>query len=176
MRARIASAIAAGALAAAISVAGADPPQKKPPRPSDADRAAAAAVTAARGGKAVKVARETEGGATWEVEVLRDRRRLDVLLDSKFRAIHVSDEREPVEVRAGKTGSTPAARWGRDAHRAAQAASKAMGGGALIDLDRAAEKGATWEVEFMKLDGKRVAVLLDDRFRVVRVERGKKAN
>ena len=173
MRDHIAAAVAVAALAVVLCGAVAAP-KKKPP--SDVDRAAQAAVAAARGGKAVKVARETEGGATWEVEVLRDRQRLDVLLDSKFRAIHVSDEREPVEVRAGRTGSSPSARWGRDAHRAAQAASKAMGGGALIDLDRASEKGATWEVEFMKLDGKRVAVLLDNKFRVVRVERGKKAN
>jgi hypothetical protein len=174
MRDQIAAAIAIAVLAVVLS--GASAPAKKKP-PSEADRAAAAAVIAARGGKAVKVGRETEGGAAWEVEVLRsDRRRLDVLLDSRFRAIHVSDEREPVEVRSGKTGSTPSARWGKDAHRAAQAASKAMGGGALIDLDRASEKGATWEVEFVKLDGKKVVVLLDDKFRVVRVDRGKKAN
>ena len=176
MRSKLVEALAVLALAAVLSDASAAPAPRKPPKRSDADRAAAAAVAAARGGKAVKVARESEGGAAWEVEVHRDARKLDVLLDAKFRAIHVSDEREPVEGRAGKAGSAPSARWGRDAHRAAQAASKAMGGGALIDLDRAAEKGATWEVEFMKLDGKRVAVLLNDKFKVVRVERGKKAN
>ena len=173
MHTRFAAALAAGVIAALTGAA----PAKKPAPRSDIDRAATSAVAATHGGRAVKVAREAEGGATWEVEVaLKDGRRMDVLLDSRFRAIQVSSEREPVEARAGKPGSEASARWGVDANRAARAAAKAVGGGALIDLDRAAEKGATWEVEFMKLDGKKVSVFLDGGYRVVRVERGKKAN
>ena len=55
-------------------------------------------MTAARGGKAVKVARETEGGATWEVEVIKtDGTPVDVLLDAQFKVISVGGEQEPGE-------------------------------------------------------------------------------
>ncbi len=181
MHARIVAVLVAFALAALIDGAIAVPSVKKPAKLSDADRAARAAVAATRGGKAVKVAREAENGATWEVEVARPGgRRSDVLLDARFRAMSVTDEREPSERRAGARGpgsaSSNAAGSGRQAHRAAQAAAKSIGGGMLIDVDRAVEKGAAWEVEFIKLDGKKVSVLLDDRYRVVSVTRGKKAS
>ena len=180
MRRQVAAALAAGALAVLLSGIASAAVTKKPATRSE-NRAARAAVAATRGGKAVKVARETEKGATWEVEVLMPRaRRLDVLLDARFRAINVSDEREPDEMPAGRKGSGTArskpAGSGRQAHLAAQAAAKAVGGGILIDVDRESEKGSAWEVEFMKLDGKRINVLLDDRYRLIRVTRGKKAN
>lgn len=149
---------------------------------SPEQRAAKAAVAATRGGKVRKVARENEKGASWEVEVwLPNGRKMDVLLDSKFRAFNVSDERDPGDgptpPRKGKAG-TPAKpdSSGRQAHLAARAAAKAVGGGVLLDVDRERVKGATWEVMFMKLNGQRVNVLLDDKFKVVRVTRGKNAN
>jgi hypothetical protein len=51
-----------------------------------------------------------------------------------------------------------------------------VGGGILLDVDREPVMGATWEVEFMKLNGTKVNVLLDDRYKVVKVTRGKYAN
>jgi hypothetical protein len=135
---------------------------------SDADHAARAAVAATGGGEVVQAGRETENGATWEVEVARpDGRRVDVLLDARFGVMSVSDERDPAETSAGRSG-------GHRAHLAAQAAARAVGGGFLVDVDRVSQKGATWEIEFAKLDGKRVSVLVDDQLRVIGT-RGKPA-
>ena len=152
---------------------------RKPTRPED--RAARAALAATHGGRVVKVARENEGGTTWEVEVwLPKRRKLDVLLDSRYRVMNVSNEQDPAETpaglrAAGDTGAR-AVQIGRQKQLAARAAAKAVGGGILLDVDRELVKGATWEVEFMKLNGTKVNVLLDDRYKVVKVTRGKYAN
>ena len=171
--------LAAGALAilavGAAEVRGAGKPVRAE------DRAARAAVAATRGGKAMKVAREDEGGAAREVEVwLPKGRKVDVLLDSRYRVLKVSDENDPGDFPSGirATGDTSArsASYGRRAHLAARAAARAVGGGVLLDVDREPLKGVAWEVEFMKLDGTRVVALLDDRLKVVRVTRGKFAN
>lgn len=143
----------------------------------DEARAVRAAVEATHG-KAFKVARDNEAGASWEVEVHTPKgRRADVLLDRRFQVLNVSDEQDPIE-KPGRKGSSAAAKekTARQAQLAARAAAKAVGGGVLLDVDREREKTATWEVEFMKLDGKKVNVQLDDRYNVVRVTRGKNAN
>jgi len=181
VRTQIAAALAVGSLAVLIGGAIAAPRPRRSAGGRDTDRAARAALAATRGGKAVKAGRESEDGATWEVEVLRpDSRRVDVLLDARFRVINVSDEREPNEWGADRNGSGGASSKRtdseREAHLAARAAAKAVGGGMLMDVERDSEKGATWEVEFMKLDGTRVNVLLDDKLRVISVSRGKKAS
>jgi hypothetical protein len=150
-----------------------------PTRPED--RAARAALAATHGGRVAKVARENEGGATWEAEVwLPKRRKVDVLLDSRYRVMNVSNEQDPGETpaglrAAGVTGAR-AEQIGRQKQLAARAAAKAVGGGILLDVDREPVQGATWEVEFMKLNGTKVNVLLDDRYRAVKVTRGKYAN
>ena len=144
----------------------------------DEARAVRAAVEATHG-TAFKVARENEGGASWEVEVHEaDGRQDDVLLDRSFRVMNVSDEQDPGERPAGKgsAAARSAQNTARQAQLAVRAAAKAVGGGVLLDVDREREKNATWEVEFMKLDGKKVNVQLDDRYNVVRVTRGKNAN
>jgi hypothetical protein len=144
----------------------------------DEARAVRAAVDATHG-KAFKVARDNEAGANWEVEVLAPAgRRQDVLLDRRFQVLNVSDEQDPSEKpgRKGSSATANADKTARQAQLAARAAAKAVGGGVLLDVDREREKRATWEVEFMKLDGKKVNVQLDDRYKVVRVTRGKNAN
>jgi len=180
MRTRF-QALVAGALTILVAASTARAASKW--RMSPEERAAKAAVAATRGGKARKVARENERGASWEVEVwLPHERKVDVLLDSKFRAFNVSDERDPGDgpspPRKGKPGPAvkPDSTFGRQAHLAARAAARAVGGGVLLDVDHEPAKGATWEVLFMKLNGQRVNVLLDDRFKVVKVTRGKDAN
>ena len=175
MCARIAT-LAAGALIA-LAGAPANATQKTMVHGDEA-RAVRAAVEATHG-KPFKVARENEGGARWEVEVQGNRgRRADVLLDRRFRVMNVSDEQDPGEkpARKGSAAARSAENKARQAQLAARAAAKAVGGGVLLDVDREREKNATWEVEFMKLDGKKVNVQLDDRYKVVRVTRGKNAN
>jgi uncharacterized membrane protein YkoI len=62
---------------------------------ADYDRAAQAALDAVGGGKVLDVDRENEGGATWEVEILKsDGTEADVLLDAQFRVLNVGSERD----------------------------------------------------------------------------------
>lgn len=178
MRSAFVASLTAVALASLVVGATGGAPARKPPARSPADRAASAAVAATRGGRAAKVEKETEKGAAWEVEVaLPDGRSRDVLLDSRLRVLAVSEARDPLEARAeSMAGGAPTwpAGIGREAHRAVQAAARAVGGGMMLDVDREPEKGAAWEVEFMKLDGKRVSVIEDAKLHVIRVVRGKK--
>jgi len=177
MRARNAT-LAAGALIGLAASSMAATATAKKTVQGDEARAVRAAVEATHG-TAFKVARENEGGASWEVEVHEaDGRQDDVLLDRSFRVINVSDEQDPGEgpPRKGSAAARSAQNTARQAQLAARAAAKAVGGGVLLDVDREREKNATWEVEFMKLDGKKVNVQLDDRYQVVRVTRGKNAN
>lgn len=60
-----------------------------------ADRARAAALTALKGGRANSVERDTENGATWEVEVTRtDGKTVDVRLDERYRVVVVEGDGE----------------------------------------------------------------------------------
>ena len=67
----------------------------RPIEDGDYDRAAKAALDAVGGGKVLDVDRESERGATWEVEILKDNgNEIDVLLDRDFRVLHVGGERD----------------------------------------------------------------------------------
>jgi uncharacterized membrane protein YkoI len=173
MRTRVTAALVVGALAVLVSGAIALGDKEAPVAPADFDRAAKAAVAAAGGGQATSVDRDTENGATWEVEVTKaDGSRVDVLLDVEFRVINVSGEREPNEAAAAQPKPDDDAEKpvpSADAARAAEAAVKAAGGGTAGQVDFDAENGATWEVEVTKSDGTQVDVLLDAEFRVLHV-------
>ena len=60
-----------------------------------AERAAAAALDATGGGRANSVERDSEAGATWEVEVTkRDGSTVDVRLDASYRVVVIEVESE----------------------------------------------------------------------------------
>lgn len=60
-----------------------------------ADRAIAAALEATDGGKATAVERDSEDGATWEVEVLReDGTVVDVRLDADYEVVVIEGDDE----------------------------------------------------------------------------------
>ena len=62
---------------------------------ADADRATAAALRYTHGGTANTVERDSEDGATWEVEVeRRDGSTVDVRLDEQFRLVGVEGDSE----------------------------------------------------------------------------------
>ncbi|MGI8779153.1 MAG: PepSY domain-containing protein [Solirubrobacteraceae bacterium] len=62
---------------------------------SGADRARAAALALVPGAKANGVERDSENGATWEVEVTRaDGATVDVRLDASYDLVVVEDDRE----------------------------------------------------------------------------------
>ena len=61
----------------------------------DADRATAAALRLTHGGTANSVERDSENGATWEVEVTRtDGTTVDVRLDENFRKVVIEGDSE----------------------------------------------------------------------------------
>lgn len=107
-------AIAAGLSAGAIAVAGGGTPGRSahPPKVSlsvseassdgegtehgsDAERAKAAALEATGGGHANAVERDSENGATWEVEVTRkDGSTVDVRLDENYNVVVIESDSE----------------------------------------------------------------------------------
>jgi hypothetical protein len=61
----------------------------------EADRATAAALDATHGGRANSVERDSENGATWEVEVTtEDGRTVDVRLDESYGVVVVEGDSE----------------------------------------------------------------------------------
>ncbi len=61
----------------------------------EADRATEAALGYTRGGKANSVERDSENGATWEVEVTRtDGSTVDVRLDQSYRLVVIEEDSE----------------------------------------------------------------------------------
>jgi len=60
-----------------------------------ADRARAAALAIVEGGTANSVERDSENGATWEVEVTKTNgKTVDVRLDAAFKLVVIEDDRE----------------------------------------------------------------------------------
>jgi hypothetical protein len=59
---------------------------------------------------------------------------------------------------------------GPDAQKATRAALSITGGGHANAVERDGEKGATWEVEITKPDGKTVDVRLDQNYKLVVVD------
>jgi hypothetical protein len=98
MRRRLALAAAAAALLAGISGAGialaAGDDEGRVTGP-EADAAVAAALQATGGGRANAVERDSEDGATWEVEVTRpDGSTVDVRLDEKYEVVVIDGDSE----------------------------------------------------------------------------------
>ena len=87
-------AIGAGGAATAIAVAGGGDDEGGATGPA-ADRAAAAALRITDGGTANAVERDSENGATWEVEVTKtDGVTVDVRLDAKYRVVVIEQDSE----------------------------------------------------------------------------------
>jgi hypothetical protein len=86
--------VAAGAIGTTAAVAGGDDGEGTVTGP-DARRATAAALEVTGGGTANSVERDTEDGATWEVEVTRpDGTTVDVRLDDRFGLVVVEGDSE----------------------------------------------------------------------------------
>ena len=89
------------AAAAALALGGAaianatDDDDGAPLKGATLDRASAAALKAAGGGRVTETEHDTEDGATYEVEVTRaDGSQVDVRLDGSFRVVVVEGDRE----------------------------------------------------------------------------------
>lgn len=87
-------AIAAGGVGAAVATGGGDDGDRQATGPG-ADRAREAALALFPGGRANAVERDSEDGATWEVEVTkRDGRTVDVRLDRHYGLVVVEGDSE----------------------------------------------------------------------------------
>ena len=86
--------IAAGGVGAAVATGGGDDGDRQATGPG-ADRAREAALALFPGGRANSVERDSEDGATWEVEVTkRDGRTVDVRLDRDYGLVVVEGDSE----------------------------------------------------------------------------------
>jgi hypothetical protein len=86
-------AIAAGGAGAAIAIAGGD--DEGTASGPGADQATAAALKITGGGHANAVERDSENGATWEVEVTKpDGQTVDVRLDQNYKLVVVEGDSE----------------------------------------------------------------------------------
>lgn len=92
----LAGAVAAGGLAVGtVAAAGGGDDEGPSVTGPEADRATAAALAATGGGRANSVERDSEDGATWEVEVTRpDGATVDVRLDGSYKVVVVEADSE----------------------------------------------------------------------------------
>ncbi len=95
---RIATAAAIGIVVVGagtgVATAGSDDGENTVTGP-EADRATTSALEYSEGGKANSVERDSENGATWEVEVTRpDGTTVDVRLDENFELVVIEDDSE----------------------------------------------------------------------------------
>lgn len=98
---RAAIALAVGTTGTAFAVGG-DDGEARATGPS-AKKASTAALEITRGGKANSVERDSEDGATWEVEVTRpDGETVDVRLDERFALVVVERDSEAQDERTDK--------------------------------------------------------------------------
>ena len=91
-------AIAVGGAGTAIAVAGGDDEGEGHATGPAADRATAAALQITGGGHANAVERDSENGATWEVEVTKpDGQTVDVRLDQNYHLVVIEGDSESAD-------------------------------------------------------------------------------
>lgn len=127
----------------------------------DAARAADAALRVAGGGQILSVERSDDGGAAWDVDVLRDGQEIEIRLDDSSRDISTRRDAEPAE--ADDQPLSP-----QDARRAGEAAVSAAGGGSVESVERSDDPGETYEIEVIR-SGREIDVALDENFSTVHV-------
>lgn len=83
-----------GSTGIAVAAGGGDDGDQAVTGPN-ADKATAAALDATGGGRANSVERDSENGATWEVEVTKaDGRTVDVRLDERYKVVVIESDGE----------------------------------------------------------------------------------
>lgn len=146
------------------ALAGAFDDDGGPPRSAaDAGRAGSAAVRAAGGGEIVSVGLSDDGGATWDVDVVRDGQEVEVLLDEGLKTVRT--ERDPDDG-AGTLDNDDRPLTAEQVQRAGEAAVSAVGGGGIESVSSSDDPGAAYEIEVRRGD-RDYDVALDERFEVV---------
>jgi uncharacterized membrane protein YkoI len=142
------------------------------------DQASKAALAQTGGGKVTGSERDSEDGATYEVEVTKpDGSQVDVRLDGGFKVLKVEGDHEDQGEQGDDDGGKDEAGddtsdqelTGATLDRASKAA-LAKVSGKVTGAERDTEHGGTYEIEVTKADGSQVDIRLDDAFKVVMVE------
>jgi uncharacterized membrane protein YkoI len=138
---------------------------------STLDRASQAALAKTGGGKVTGSERDGENGATYEIEVTKDGKQVDVRLDDQFSVLVVEgDDEDQGEEQGEEQGAGDEKLTGATLDRASKAALAKTGGGKVTGAERDTEHGGTYEIEVTKADGSQVDVRLDSQLKVVMVE------
>ena len=136
---------------------------------ADAAQAGSAALRATGGGEIVSVERSDDGDATWEVEVRRNGREIDVRLDERLRSTGTETDPDDDATAPGtldeEDDDLPLS--SEQARRAGEAALRAAGGGSVESVERSDDPGEAYEVEVVR-GAAEVDVALDGSFRPVR--------
>jgi uncharacterized membrane protein YkoI len=178
-------AISAGATGAAVAAGAGDEGDETVSGPA-ADHASAAAQDATHGGTANSVERDSENGATWEVEVTKpDGATVDVRLDESYNLVVVEGDSETGDADEGTEGAGENESAGEDESgpddgdgqpitgseldKASAAALRETGGGRVTASELDDEEGY-YEIEVTKQDGSQVDVHLDRAYNVIDAE------
>lgn len=162
------SCLAAFALGGAALAGAFDDRGGGPVSAEDAARAGSAGVRAAGGGELLSVERTDDGGAAWDVDVLRDGNEVEVLLDASLRVLHTERDWEstaPPGARFQDADDRPLSP--EQARRAGEAAVRVAGGGSIESVERSDDPGEAYEIEVVR-PGQEIDVALDEDFRPVR--------
>ena len=123
---------------------------------SERDRVSSAALDAAGGGTVTSAETSDDPGEAYEVEVRQaDGTEVDVTLDKDLSVLGQDADRDDRALTAAERTS------------AEKAATAAVGGGTVTDVDASDDPGTAYEVEVTQADGTEWNVDLDTAFKVV---------
>ena len=144
---------------------------------SERDRVSSAAVDAVGGGTVVDAEASDDRGEAYEVEVRKDDgSEVDVTLDKDLNVVKEADNLDEVNDREeaddqGEVNDTPdaddRALFPTERASSEKAATTALGGGTVIDVDASDDRGQAYEVEVRKADNTEWKVDLDADFKVL---------
>ena len=136
---------------------------------NERDRVASAATEAVGGGKAVSVETGDDRGEAYEVEVRKaDGTEVDVKLAKNLDVISEDrDDRDEAGATDDDTDAGDRALSSSEKARAEQAATSAVAGGTVTDVEASDDPGEAYEVDLRKSDGTEWDVTLDSEFKVL---------
>lgn len=133
---------------------------------SDRDRVSSAALEATGGGTVTDAETSDDPGEAYEVEVRTDDgTEVDVTLDDNLEV--VSTEDDDADDRDDSNDSDDRVLDDTERSSAEQAATEAVGGGTVTDVEASDDRGVAYEVDVRMDDGTEWDVDLDDSFEVV---------
>ena len=130
---------------------------------SERDRVSSAALDAAGGGKVTSAETSDDPGEAYEVEVRKaDGTEVDVALDQDLNVV-----RQDADDRDDTPDADDRALTAAERTSAEKAATAAVGGGTVTDVEASDDPGTAYDVEVTKADGTEWDITLDADFTVL---------